>query len=154
MAAWQTSSPGHAPLPLIARHEPMELATTLMQVVIALALVNVWILRFGKPTAWRGGDATNMREEFAVYGLPGWFMVGVGFVKLLCAALLIAGIWIPTLVQPAALVIAALMLGAIAMHLRVRDPLLRSMPALCLLVMALIVVFAAGSPAGGVPAPA
>jgi len=132
----------------------MELAKTLLQVVIALGLANVWILRFGKPTAWRGGEATSMREEFAVYGLPGWFMMVVGFLKLLCAALLIAGIWIPVLVQPAALVIAVLMLGAIAMHVKVRDPLLRSLPALSVLVMALIVAYAAGSPPEAPPPPA
>lgn len=49
---------------------------TIIQLVIALGILNVWLLRFGKTTAWRGGAAKNMKEEFAVYGLPSW-SVGV-----------------------------------------------------------------------------
>ena len=48
----------------------METAILVIQVVIALGILNVWVLRYGKATGWRGGDAKNMEEEFAVYGLP------------------------------------------------------------------------------------
>jgi hypothetical protein len=65
------------------------------QLVVAFAGLNVWILRFGKATSWRGGEATNMKEEFAVYGLPDWFMLTVGFLKISLAALLVAGVWVP-----------------------------------------------------------
>ena len=44
------------------------------QVIVAVGLLNVWLLRTNKATAWRGGEARNMHEEFAVYGLPDWFM--------------------------------------------------------------------------------
>ena len=50
---------------------------------------------------------------------------------------LIAGIWVPVIVRPAALVVAALMVGAIAMHVKVKDPVQRSLPALAVLVMCL-----------------
>ena len=53
---------------------------TIIQIVIALGILNVWLLRFGKPSAWRGGDAQNMVQEFRVYGLPTWSMwMGVPF---------------------------------------------------------------------------
>ena len=65
----------------------METLIVICQVVIALGIVNVWILRFGKATSWRGGAARNMKEEFAVYGLPGWLMQLIGALKLLLAAL-------------------------------------------------------------------
>ena len=117
----------------------MEILLIICQVAIALGIVNVWILRFGKSTSWRGGTARNMKEEFAVYGLPPWFMKAIGALKLLLAALLIAGIWIPALVKPAAIGMAILMAGAIAMHVNVKDPLMRSLPALAMLALSLII---------------
>lgn len=119
----------------------MALGITIIQIIIALGIFNVWILRYGKPTGWRGGNAKNMKEEFAVYGLPGWFMWAVGFLKLIFAFCLIIGIWYPVLVMPAALGIAILMLGAIIMHIKVNDPLKKSLPALIILVLCLIVAF-------------
>jgi MFS-type transporter involved in bile tolerance (Atg22 family) len=60
---------------------------------------------------------------------------GVGALKLGSAAALLAGLWIPELALPAASLLAALMLGALAMHLKVKDPLLKSIPALAMLAM-------------------
>jgi hypothetical protein len=57
-------------------------AILICQVLIAFGIYNVWILRLNKPSAWRGGLATTMAEEFAVYGLPKWMVVLVGFLKL------------------------------------------------------------------------
>ena len=110
------------------------------RIVIALGLLNVWLLRAGKPTDWRGGDARNMKEEFAAYGLPGWFMGVVGFFKISLAILLLVGIWIPSVTKPAATGIALLMLGAVSMHLKVRDPIKKSLPAFSLLVLSLVVI--------------
>lgn len=112
-----------------------------LQVVIALGIVNVWILRFSKTTAWRGSGATNMKEEFQAYGLPPWTVAVIGFLKLACAAALLAGIWFPAVTQPAAIVLAVLMLGAILMHLKVKDPPKKSLPAFIMLVLCLLVVF-------------
>jgi uncharacterized membrane protein YphA (DoxX/SURF4 family) len=119
----------------------MDTAVTIIQIVIALGILNVWVLRYGKSTSWRGGDAKDMKEEFEVYGLPGWFMGLVGFLKLLFAALLIAGVWAPALTQPAAIGMAVLMLGAVSMHVRVKDPVKKSLPAFTMLVLSLIVAF-------------
>ena len=119
----------------------MDLVTTILQIIIALGIFNVWLLRFGKATEWRGGDARNMKEEFAVYGLPPWVMGIVGSLKVFLAACLIAGIWFPPVTRPAAAGMAVLMLGAVAMHFRVRDPVKRSLPALAMLVMSLLVAF-------------
>ena len=52
----------------------MDTVVTVIQIVVALGIVNVWILRPGRSTGWRGGQAKNMKEEFAVYGLPAWFI--------------------------------------------------------------------------------
>jgi len=120
----------------------MHTAVIIIQIVIALGIFNVWLLRFGQPTGWRGGSAANMKEEFAVYGLPEWSVQTVGFLKLLFAACLIAGIWFPALTRPAAIGIGILMLGAVAMHIKVKDPLKKSLPALTMLVFSVIVAAA------------
>jgi hypothetical protein len=112
------------------------------QVVIAIGIFNVWLLRYGKATDYRGGSARSLKEEFVVYGLPGWFMGLVGFLKLLFAVLLIAGIWIPPVTKPAAAGMALLMLGAVLMHVKVKDPLKKALPALGMLALCLLVVSA------------
>ena len=119
----------------------MEWLVLTSKIVIALGLLNVWLLRAGRPTAWRGRGAQNMREEFAAYGLPAWSVGVVGFLKVTLAILLLVGIWLPVVTRPAAIGIAALMLGAVSMHLKVRDPMKKSLPALTLLGLSCIVIF-------------
>jgi hypothetical protein len=120
----------------------MEWIKIAIQVVIAASIFNVWIIRFGKPTSWRGGTAKSMKEEFEAYGLPEWFMKLIGFLKLTLAALLIAGIFVPDLIKPAVIGMAILMLGAIVMHIKVKDSLIKSLPAFTFLVLSLILIFA------------
>jgi len=118
----------------------MEKIVLAFQLAVAIGLLNVWLLRPGKATPWRGGAAKNMREEFHAYGLPEWFMWVVGFFKVTLALVLIAGLWIDQIVEPAAIGVAVLMLGAVAMHFKVGDPLRKSLPALSLLVLCLVMV--------------
>ena len=81
-----------------------------------------------------------MKEGFAAYSLPEWFLWVVGFFKISLAILLLVGIWIPSVTKPAATGIALLMLGAVSMHLKVRDPIKKSLPAFSLLVLSLVVI--------------
>lgn len=120
----------------------MEWIKIAIQLIIAVSIFNVWIIRFGMPTSWRGGSAKSMKEEFEAYGLPEWFMKLIGFLKLTLAALLIAGIFVPDLIKPAAIGMAILMLGAIVMHIKVKDSLVKSFPAFSFLVLSLILIFA------------
>lgn len=107
---------------------------TVLQVVIALGLLNVWLLRAGSSTSYRGGDAKSLKEEFAAYGLPSAAFYVVGALKIGSAVLLLAGIWVPRLVLPAAATVVVLMLGALAMHVKVGDPPMKSLPAFLMLV--------------------
>lgn len=107
------------------------------QLIIALGLVNVWLVRFHKPTKYRGAGANNMESEFAAYGLPKWFMYLVGAGKMLIATLMIVGFWVPMVVYPASLLLVLLMIGAVSMHIKVKDPFIRAVPAILMLVMAL-----------------
>lgn len=106
------------------------------QIIIAVVLVNVWLVRFHKPTKYRGGSAGNMADEFAVYGLPKWFMYLVGVGKIFIAALMIIGFWVPVVVYPASALLALLMIGAVAMHIKVKDPFIKAVPAILVFLMA------------------
>ena len=106
-----------------------------MQIVVALGILNVWLLRAGTATSYRGGDAKTLKDEFAAYGLPSWFMGVVGVLKVGLALALLAAIWIPGVARPAAAGMGLLMLGAFAMHLKVRDPIVKALPSLGVLAM-------------------
>lgn len=121
----------------------MRMIMVILQVAAALGLLNVWLLRFNKRTAYRGGDAGSMQEEFAAYGLPVWFAYVIGTLKVGAALALIAGIWLPALVLPAAALVSVLMLGALAMHARVRDPMMKFLPALGMLGLCLAISWGA-----------
>ena len=118
----------------------MEWIKIAVQLIIALGIYNVWLVRFGKATQWRGGSATNLKAEFEVYGIPQWFMMVVGFFKVTLATLLIIGIWVPMMVGPAALGMSFLMTGALAMHVKVKDPILKSLPAFTMFALCVFLV--------------
>jgi hypothetical protein len=117
----------------------MDKVLLVSQVLIALGLLNVWLLRRNKATPWRGGEARTMKEEFQEYGLPGWFMGTIGVLKVSLALALLAGLWLPGVTTVSAIGIASLMAGAVVMHVKVGDPMRKSAPAFSLLVLSLIV---------------
>jgi len=114
--------------------------STILQVVVSLGLLNVWLVRARTSTAYRGGSAQSLKEEFAAYGLPDWSFYLVGALKVGSAILLIIGIWVPELIRPPAIIVAVLMIGALAMHAKVKDPLTKSVPALLILLMVVAIV--------------
>ncbi|MEO1059426.1 MAG: DoxX family protein [Actinomycetota bacterium] len=108
----------------------------LAQAVAALWIVNVWFLRFNKDTGYRGGDATNMKEEFDVYGLSETQMYGVGAMKVGLAGTMLVGLAVPRLTRPASIGLAGFMVGAVAMHAKAGDPPKRYLPAVSVLSLA------------------
>ncbi len=100
------------------------------QTAAALWIVNVWTLRFNRDTGYRGGGATNMKEEFEVYGLSQPVMYAVGATKMGLASAMLVGLVKPQLTRPASAGLATLMLGAIGMHIRAGDSVKRYLPAL------------------------
>ena len=112
----------------------------LLQIIAGLGILNVWLLRFSQDTEYRGGKASSMSEEFLVYGLPPAAVYIVGFSKLVSAIGLLAGIFIQSLVVPSAILLAALMIGAVGMHLKVKDPFKKSIPALTMLTLCVAIL--------------
>lgn len=119
----------------------MEIIELICQLVVGLGILNVWFLRFNKNTQYRGQKATNLKEEFAAYGLPDWAVWVVGTLKVGAALALLAGIALPSLVLPAAALMSVLMIGAISMHIKVGDPAKKSLPAAVMLALSLVLVF-------------
>ena len=118
----------------------MHTTKIILQILVALGIFNVWLLRFDKPTAWRGAASQNMKQEFAAYGLPVGLMYSIGLIKLISAVLLLVGLWYPIVIMPAAGLIAALMIGALAMHLKIGDALKKSLPATFMLFFCILLL--------------
>ena len=111
----------------------MDSITVLLQLFVAFGLLNVWVIRSNHETPYRGSNGSSLKSEFAAYGLPLWSFYVIGFIKISSAVLLLLGLWIPFLVFPSALVISLMMVGALCMHIKVRDPFKKSLPALVML---------------------
>ncbi len=120
-------------------------AVPFLQTLIAFGLINVWLVRSRRKTGYRGGQAQNMKEEFSVYGLPVWFMYVVGFFKIIIATVLLVSVFVPQIMQTATLfalgALTILMLGAVSMHIKVRDPFIKIVPAITMLTMALLTLY-------------
>ncbi len=117
----------------------METLLIVLKLIVGLSILNVWLVRPRKSTPWRGGDAKSITDEFKAYGLPVWFMYTIGTLKVLLALLLLFSIYDPVTELVAAYGIALLMLGAVAMHLKIGDPLKKSLPAITFLVLSLVI---------------
>lgn len=107
------------------------------QIVIALSVYFVWVTRL-----------TNVEREFREYGLSDIVRNAVGAAKMSAAALLLAGLWYPGLVLPAALVMAGFMLCAQYFHFRVRHPISKYVPSFVLLLLSVAVAVASRTPVG------
>lgn len=108
---------------------------TVLQVVVGLGLLNVWLVRAGSATEYRGGDARTLKQEFRAYGLPDFAFYLIGGLKIGAGLVLLAGLWLDLPVRGAAAAVALLMVGALAMHRKVGDPAKRSLPAALMLLM-------------------
>ena len=103
--------------------------------------MNVWVLRSQTSTNWRGGDALTLKEEFKVYALPSWVFYFVGSAKIFSAALIFSSIWIEQIPYKLfALILSFLMIFAILMHMKIRDEILKSIPAISMLMILIIVL--------------
>jgi DoxX-like family len=106
----------------------MEIYLTASQIIIALSIVIVWVLRFD-----------NVVKEFREFGLPDLVRNTVGAAKISLSTLILAGIWYPVPVAVPALVMAFLMLCAQLAHFKVSNPWYKHLPSLGLMVLCLFV---------------
>ena len=111
----------------------------LLCLAMGIALLSVWLFRFAKPSPYSGGVAKDLAEEFSDYELPLRLVWIIGTLKVTAAVALILSIFILRLTLSATALISITMAGAIAMHVRIRDRLIKSVPLGELLVMTLVV---------------
>jgi len=119
----------------------MDYITFALQLIVGLSILNVWLIQPTKNTQWRGGSATTIKEEFKVYGLPEWSCYLIGFLKVALALALLAAIWFPQLLRPAAIGLGLLLTGSIIMHLKINDPIKKSFPAFLFLCICAYLAF-------------
>jgi hypothetical protein len=120
----------------------MDTITTAFQIIVSLGIINVWLFRAKKFTAYRGHESKTLQEEFTAYGLSSRVFYIVGFLKITSAVALLLGFLIPMLVPIAATIVALLMVGALAMHFKIKDAASKSLPASLMLAMSLWLVLA------------
>ena len=113
-----------------------------LSVFVGITIINVWLFRAGRSTSFRGGNATNLLEEFAVYGLEDYFLI-IGIIKVSLAIVLILSLYFSKLRLFASLGIAIMMLVAVYMHMSVGDELIKSLPASSLLISSLLIAYSA-----------
>ena len=106
----------------------MNTLSNLAQIIIALSIAYVWIVRFD-----------NIVKEFKQYGIPDLLRNLVGASKIALSTLLVAGIWYPDLVVIPALLMAGLMICAQIAHIKVKNPFVKYVPSFILLMLSLFV---------------
>ena len=111
-----------------------------MVVLKAQIKIYVWLLIFQKKTIYRGGDATNIIEEFMVYGLDKYFIYFVGALKIAAGVGLLIGLFYKKFIIPSAFVITVLMLGTVLMHLKVSDQIHKFIHAILMLLGGISIV--------------
>jgi hypothetical protein len=110
------------------RVKQMENYSIFAQIIVALSIVIVWVIRFH-----------NVEEEFKQYKLNDLTRNIVGATKIALSTLLIAGIWYPDLVLIPALLLAFLMVSAQYFHFKVGNSWKKHIPSLFLLILCLFI---------------
>lgn len=98
------------------------------QIIVALSVAFVWIFHFD-----------NIVKEFKQYGLSDLTRTMVGATKIALATLLVTGIWYPSLVFVAAVIMGLLMIAAQYFHFKVHNPWQKHMPSLFLLLLCVFI---------------
>ena len=112
-----------------------------LKLIVGLSILNVWLIQPKKATKWRGGNAKTIIEEFEVYGLSKTVCYVVGFLKVSLALILLASIKFESLTLIGSIGLALLLLGSVIFHIKVKDELFKSFPALLFIVLNLIIIF-------------
>ena len=107
---------------------------------VSILVTNVWLFRFNKETPYRG-DAINMIEEFAEYGLNTNIMYLVGFLKIVASIGLIIGLLKTKISIYSSLLMSILMIGAIYFHFKISDPAIKYFPSVLMLLCSIFIYF-------------
>ena len=118
----------------------MSQISKILSTVVSLTIINVWLFRSSKSTLYRGGNASNLYEEFEVYGLSDYFLI-IGIIKVSLAVLLLVGVFYKKLTLFSASGIAIMMLAAAYFHFSVGDELIKALPSSVMLLSCIIIIY-------------
>ena len=110
----------------------MEILTKVLQVLLGAAFLGAG----GQKLA--GTD--QMVEDFDRFGYPQWFMYVTGTIEVTGALGMLVGLARPVVVPFAGLLLAATMAGALATHMRTKDPVQKMVPPATLLTLSTVVL--------------
>jgi hypothetical protein len=108
----------------------MDYVINLAQLTVAIAVAYVWIFRYD-----------NVVKEFKQFGLSDLTRNLVGASKISLATLLVTGIWYPSIVLIPAIRMGLLMIGAQYFHFKIRNPFLKHLPSLILLILSALIAW-------------
>ena len=112
--------------------------TYILKFIIFSTILNVWLFRKNLSTPFRGGEAKTLFEEFSVYNLPAWSFYLIGTLKVLTASLIFLSIWLKSFEEIAILTLIVIMFGSLIMHIKIKDPIKKSVPALAVLTILIL----------------
>ena len=102
----------------------------LLQALVAASIFFVWVVRYD-----------NIKQEFKQYALPDWLRDLVGILKLTLSVLLLLGVERKAFAMAGGAGIAFLMGCAFVMHLRMKNPVVKMLPCLMLLVLSAFIAW-------------
>jgi len=108
-----------------------------LSIILQCLLIIIFILAGGSKIA----GAKVQIDAFNHLGLPQWFRVVTGLVQYVGVAGLIIGFWQPWAVAWAGAWLGITMLCGALAHLKVKDPISKTIPALVLAVIAIVLLF-------------
>ena len=119
----------------------MKIILKLLIVLVSLTVITAWTYNLNLDTTFRGGDATNMIDEFEAYGLNYTTMVVVGVFKVACALMLLFGSKYKKLILPASGVMTLFMIAAVYFHISISDPIIPTLPSLLMLLSCISIIY-------------
>ena len=119
----------------------LKILNVCISLFVSILVMNVWLFRFNKETPYRGGNAKNMIEEFAAYGLDLNTMYLVGSLKIIASLGLIIGLLKTKISVYSSLLMAILMIGAIYFHFKISDPAIKYFPSALMLTCSVFIYF-------------
>jgi hypothetical protein len=108
----------------------MENFILLAQMAVSISVVYVWVLRYD-----------NVVKEFHQFELSDLTRNFIGATKISLATLLIVGIWHSSFIFISSLLMGLLMIGAQYFHFKIKNPFIKHLPSLILLILCALIAF-------------
>ena len=111
----------------------------IINIIIAMGILNVWIIRYDLETQWRGGGQKFNGRVFNLWSSVVAYVLR-GFCKNITCNFIVFRNLINEFSFWGSIGISILMACAVLMHIKVQDPLKKSIPAFLMLVLSSCVV--------------